>query len=121
MPSLFPSQIDLYDSFAPHHPITYSKRALRPKWQEPATPILSEFPAVAFSISEDSEEKARSMGEHAANEVKKATSAVQAKTGTIELYSLKYYEACTFGGLIACVRLWVPVNGYSVTKTISRD
>lgn len=29
----------------------------------------------------------------------------QAKTGNIELFSGKYYAACTFGGLLACVSI----------------
>jgi solute carrier family 25 phosphate transporter 3 len=29
----------------------------------------------------------------------------QAKAGGIELYSAKYYAACTVGGILACVRL----------------
>lgn len=33
----------------------------------------------------------------------KASHKAQEKAGKIELYSPKYYAACTFGGLLACV------------------
>jgi solute carrier family 25 (mitochondrial phosphate transporter), member 3 len=36
-------------------------------------------------------------------EFSKASNAAQAKAGKIELYSAKYYAACTFGGIMACV------------------
>lgn len=47
--------------------------------------------------------KAGALSNEAQKEIAKASSAAQAKTGQIELYSAKYYAACTFGGLVACV------------------
>lgn len=44
------------------------------------------------------------MSEGAVKEFEKASAAAQAKTGQIELYSGKYYAACTLGGIFACVR-----------------
>ena len=43
------------------------------------------------------------LSDAAAAEYQKASATAQAKAGKIELYSAKYYAACTFGGLMACV------------------
>lgn len=53
---------------------------------------------------EDAKDKASKLSAEATKEFEKASSAAQAKTGKIELYSGKFYAACTFGGLLACVR-----------------
>jgi hypothetical protein len=45
----------------------------------------------AFSIVEDAKDKA-------------LKAAAKPQAGKIELYSPKYYAACTFGGMLACVR-----------------
>jgi solute carrier family 25 (mitochondrial phosphate transporter), member 3 len=58
----------------------------------------------AWSTVDDVKTKASKVGGAATKEFEKASSAAQAKTGKIELYSAKYYAACTFGGLMACVR-----------------
>lgn len=57
----------------------------------------------AYSVVEDAKGKAKNFSAEATREFEKASSAAQAKTGHIELYSGKYYAACTFGGLLACV------------------
>lgn len=54
----------------------------------------------AYSTIED---KAKKLSAEATAEFNKASAAAQAKTGQIELFSGKYYAACTFGGLLACV------------------
>ena len=66
-------------------------------------PEPSRFPTKAFSAAEDAKGKAQALSAEAQREIQKASSAARAKTGEIELYSAKYYAACTFGGLIACV------------------
>jgi solute carrier family 25 (mitochondrial phosphate transporter), member 3 len=38
-----------------------------------------------------------------AKQFDKASDAAQHSVGKIELFSPKYYAACTFGGLMACV------------------
>ena len=68
-------------------------------------PEPSRFPAKAFSA----ESTAQSLSAEAQKEVQKASVAARAKTGEIELYSPKYYAACTFGGLIACVGIFADV------------
>ena len=63
----------------------------------------------------DVKAKAAALGTGAQKEYQKASAAAQAKAGTIELYSAKYYAACTLGGLLACVSLVVSnagVKGY---------
>lgn len=57
----------------------------------------------AFSVVDDAKNKAQKLSKEAQAEFDKASSAAQAKAGKIELYSPKYYAACTFGGLLACV------------------
>ncbi|PHH72919.1 hypothetical protein CDD82_5733 [Ophiocordyceps australis] len=47
----------------------------------------------------------------------KASSAAQARTGKIELYSPQYYAACTFGGLMACGLTHTAVTPLDLVKT----
>ena len=56
------------------------------------------------SVTDDVKNKAHKLSDEAQRELAKASKATQAKTGQIELYSAKYYVACTIGGLMACVR-----------------
>lgn len=62
----------------------------------------------AFSVVEGAKDKAQKLSSEAAKEFEKASSKAQAKAGRIELYSPKYYAACTFGGLLACVSRSIP-------------
>merc|ERR1712000_172285 len=55
-----------------------------------------------WSTIDDAKNKANALSAEAAKEFEKASAKAQAKAGTIELYSAKYYAACTFGGLLAC-------------------
>jgi solute carrier family 25 (mitochondrial phosphate transporter), member 3 len=57
----------------------------------------------AWSAVDDAKDKANQLSNAAVKEFEKASSAAQAKTGKIELYSAKYYASCIFGGLLACV------------------
>jgi hypothetical protein len=56
-----------------------------------------------FWISSVSD-KAHELSDEAKRELAAASASVQKQTGKIEMYSAKYYAACTFGGLLACVR-----------------
>lgn len=56
----------------------------------------------AWSATEDAKNKAASIGHAAVAEFEKASHKAQDKAGRIELYSPKYYAACTFGGILAC-------------------
>jgi solute carrier family 25 phosphate transporter 3 len=55
-----------------------------------------------WSATEDAKNKAHKLSDAAVAEFEKASNKTQAKVGKIELYSPKYYAACTFGGLLAC-------------------
>jgi solute carrier family 25 phosphate transporter 3 len=57
----------------------------------------------AYSVVDDAKNKAKKLSAEATKEFEAASQKTQAKTGHIELYSGKYYAACTFGGLLACV------------------
>lgn len=59
----------------------------------------------AYSVVDEAKNKAKQLGTEATKELEKASAAAQAKTGKIEMFSGKYYAACTFGGLMACVSL----------------
>lgn len=59
-----------------------------------------------MSVSEGADK----LSAEASHNIAKASAKAQQKAGNIELYSLKYYEACTLGGLIACVSHLMP-NG----------
>lgn len=74
---------------------------------QPSTPKRSPLQAraglySAWSVAEDTKQKAVQLSDAAAKEVGKASAAARAQTGQIELYSAKYYAACTFGGMLAC-------------------
>lgn len=107
MPSIFPSQNTLHDVF--HHPHPYGRRS-ELAIQSPTTPVSKRTPLqarselyTAWSVVDDAKNKANALSAEAAKEFEKASASAQAKTGKIELYSPKFYAACTFGGLLACV------------------
>lgn len=56
-----------------------------------------------WSVVDDAKSKANALSAEATKEFEKASVLAQEKAGHIELYSPKYYAACTFGGLMACV------------------
>ena len=113
MSYLYPSQQALLQSFG--HPLALRRpqgnngrgpsskmpAATRPSSSSPymARPELYG----AYSVVDDTKAKASKLGAEATKEFEKASATAQAKTGKIELYSAKYYAACTFGGLVACV------------------
>lgn len=55
-----------------------------------------------WSATDDAKNKASQLSDAAAAELEKASSKVQEKTGKIELYSPRFYAACTIGGVLAC-------------------
>ncbi|OAA61000.1 mitochondrial phosphate carrier protein [Niveomyces insectorum RCEF 264] len=72
---------------------------------------------VAYSVVDDAKGKAQKLSAEATREFEKASSAAQAKAGTIELFSGKYYAACTFGGLMACGLTHTAVTPLDLVKT----
>ncbi|KAK4132293.1 mitochondrial carrier [Trichocladium antarcticum] len=71
----------------------------------------------AYSIIDDSANKAKKLSAEAAREFEAASQRAQAKTGHIELYSGKYYAACTFGGMMACGLTHTAVTPLDLVKT----
>lgn len=57
----------------------------------------------AYSVVDDAKNKAQKLSAEATKEFEAASQKAQAKAGHIELFSGKYYAACTFGGMMACV------------------
>ena len=57
-----------------------------------------------YSMVDDAKDKAKKLSAEATKDFEKASAKAQSATGHIELYSPKYYAACTLGGLMACVR-----------------
>jgi solute carrier family 25 phosphate transporter 3 len=69
-----------------------------------ATPLqarLDLYPA--YSVIDDAKDKAKKLRAEAVKDLEAASQLAQDKTGHIQLYTGKYYAACTFGGLLACV------------------
>ena len=95
---LFPNQSALRDCFAPTSPLTSKPRHTR-----------SSEPQDAFqtwSAVDDVKSKAGQLSAEAQAEISKASAAVQAKSGGIELYSGKFYATSVLGGVLACVRAY---------------
>lgn len=96
---MFPSQSVVIHTFAPQHPLNHSKG--QPQRSEDSVSRRQPFPA--WSVSDDGKKMANDFANEAAREFNLASQKAQEKTGKIEPWSMKYYVACTFGGLMACV------------------
>ena len=93
MPISFPSQSTLNQALAPQSSLNLCK----------VEPKTSRDNFLAWSTVDDVKDKASQLTSEAAKEYEAASKKAQSKAGKIELYSPKYYAACTFGGLLACV------------------
>ncbi|KAH6898974.1 mitochondrial carrier domain-containing protein [Thelonectria olida] len=71
----------------------------------------------AYSVVDDAKDKAKKLSDEATREFEKASSKAQAKAGKIELFSPKYYAACTIGGLMACGFTHAAVTPLDLVKT----
>ena len=105
MPLLFPTQGTLHDFLGPA-----SLYGRKPADLEAPSPPRRAFPA--WSAVDDVKNKAGKLSAEAQKEYKIASEKAQAKAGKIELYSAKYYAACTMGGILACVSHGVSVHCY---------
>lgn len=94
MPLLFPTQGTLSDAFSPRLPF-----GSEPPQSQPSS--ADRYPA--RSMVEGGKSNAGTLSKEAQSELRKASQTLQEKNGEIQLHSAKYYAACTFGGLIACV------------------
>lgn len=106
MPLLFPTQGTLHDVFHPALP--FGRRPDPPVEPTPSPSKRTSLQArselyTAWSVVDDAKDKANKLSAEATKEFEKASAKAQGKAGHIELYSAKYYAACTFGGLLACV------------------
>ncbi|MCJ1283772.1 hypothetical protein MMC26_003103 [Xylographa opegraphella] len=99
MPLLFPTQATLQEIFATQSTL-YQRSVQSESSSLPQQPGKDLFPA--WSAVDDVKSKAGQLSNEAQREISKASAAAQAKAGHIELYSMKYYAACTLGGLLAC-------------------
>lgn len=102
MPSVLPSQEILANAFASRYGL---QKKQNPEEAQSAQTHKGRRLFPAWSAVDDVKHKAEAVGHAAAQEFDKASHAAQAKAGKIELYSPKYYAACTFGGLLACVSI----------------
>lgn len=69
-------------------------------------------PFPAWSAIDDVKKTADSIAKEAAREYNVASHKAQEKAGKIELWTPKYYAACTIGGMLACVS--INYNGYTI-------
>ena len=104
--TLFPNQDTLRSSFSSSTP--FSKRTR--KGNESQGFVSSRLRHCTFSdifIARDALEgakgKAQKLKNVTAHEFDKASHKAQDAAGPIELHSLKYFAACTIGGILACV------------------
>lgn len=96
MSHLYPRKETLQSSF--YSPASIQNTQSKPSPYQARTELYS-----AYSIADDAKGKAQKLSNEATKEFEKASAKAQAKAGKIELYSGKYYAACTFGGMLACV------------------
>ncbi|KAK4464144.1 mitochondrial carrier domain-containing protein [Cladorrhinum samala] len=100
MSSLYPKLELLQQTFS--SPYSQSKPSMtsKPSGRTPYEAQMDLYPA--YSIADDTKNKAKQLSVEAKKEFDIAAAKAKAKTGHIELYSGQYYAACTFGGLLAC-------------------
>ena len=97
MVGLFPTQTCLNQVFVPQS-LAFS----RPQTTRKENPLKRNL-FTAWSAAETAKGKAAELADKATEKYEKASATAQAKAGGIELYSGKYYAACTVGGILACV------------------
>lgn len=103
MSPLFPSHSALHHTFGSFTPFgkfrSGQQKQSRTKYE--ARPELYG----AWSAVDDAKVKGQQLSDAAVKEFEKASNKAQQAAGKIELYSPKFYAACTFGGLLACVSI----------------
>lgn len=100
MTIILPTQNTLCEVFRSSSPFSRPRPKTRSPFQE--HPLKSPI-FTAWSAIDNVKDKAGGLTNEAAREFEKASSIAQQKAGAIELYSPKYYAACTIGGILACV------------------
>lgn len=101
--AMFPSDSTIR-AFATQHPLSNLGKQQDMSYEQPLnqTPKRRE-PFPAWSAIDEAKKTADSMAKEAAREFDIASQKAQQKTGKIEPWTFKYYAACTFGGVLACV------------------
>jgi hypothetical protein len=100
MPIIFPAANTLCEVFGSASPFSRPKPKAPIREHPLKSPIFS-----AWSAIDNVKDKAGQLSNEAVREYEKASTKAQQKAGNIELYSSKYYAACTVGGILACVNL----------------
>lgn len=114
MSYLYPRQDALQKTFASPAALGQSQHGVKAR----STPYQARPELYgAWSVVDDAKSKANKLGAEATKEFEKASAAAQSKAGKIELYSGKYYAACTFGGLMACGLTHTAVTPLDLVKT----
>ncbi|KAH8891991.1 mitochondrial phosphate carrier protein 2 [Thozetella sp. PMI_491] len=113
MPSLYPSFESLQQAFP--SPLARPRPSLKVKHATPYQARTDLYPA--WSVVDDAKNKAQKLSAEATKEFEAASQKAQATAGKIELYSGKYYAACTFGGLLACGLTHTAVTPLDLVKT----
>lgn len=101
MPGLFPRLETLQQSFGAPSPFNRPRDNQSSNGRTPLEAHMELYDA--WSVVDDTKNKAKQLSAEATKEYELASKKAQSAAGTIELYSPKYYAACTFGGLMACV------------------
>ncbi|KAK3693571.1 mitochondrial carrier domain-containing protein [Podospora appendiculata] len=118
MSPLFPRYEILQQTFGTPYSLGGRPKSNAPKPGNGATPYqarLELYPA--YSIVDDTKNKAKRLSAEATKEFEAASQKAQASAGKIELYSAKYYAACTVGGLMACGLTHTAVTPLDLVKT----
>jgi len=115
MAYLYPRHDTLHQSFA--HPLNLHRSASAPEGTKRATYRARPELYSAYSVADDAKGKAQKLGAEATKEFERASAVAQAKSGKIELYSGRYYAACTFGGILACGLTHTAVTPLDLVKT----
>jgi solute carrier family 25 (mitochondrial phosphate transporter), member 3 len=106
MSLLFPTSGALRHCFAPPSP--FINRKPEPEVQHPLFP--------AYSAVDDAKAKTEEVAAKAGEKYTEASKTAQAKAGKIEMFSPKYYAACTIGGILACGTTHTAVTPLDLVK-----
>ncbi|KAL1836886.1 hypothetical protein VTJ49DRAFT_4528 [Mycothermus thermophilus] len=71
----------------------------------------------AYSVVDNAKDKAKKLGAEAVKDLEAASQLAQNKTGHIQMYTGKYYAACTVGGMLACGLTHTAVTPLDLVKT----
>ena len=106
---MLPSQSVIANVFASQHPSSRMQRDTTPAAPRP----MKRDVFSAWSAVDNVKSEADALGKEVSKEYDIASHKAQAATGHIEPFTGKYYAACIFGGLLACVSIYIifPVKG----------